>query len=223
MRLAIFFIIVAGLSIHCNALKAKWTPNGAKPAPYSAKYRKKHNIKTPGEDYQPQTDPPSNTKMLLFFGGCIGMYILWSRSQQPYTRSDNTAGRANTRGSSSSSFAMPGVVSHSPRTNRFIDDSTSSTSSSAAQEARLARLKRFSEAGETKNKQAMQDALNADSNRKSENSGPTTLRKRGTSGRSGKKMGTIHSLDSNRDGVSRDKNTYDGGNSTMFEGSDDQK
>ena len=59
-----------------------------------------------------------------------------------------------------------------PRTNRFIDNSTSSTSSSAAQEVRLARLKRFSEAGETKNKQAMQDALNADSNRKSENRAP---------------------------------------------------
>ena len=151
------------------------------------------------------------------------MYILWSRSQQPYTRSDNTAGRANTRSSSSSTFAMPGVVSHSPRTNRFIDDSKASISSTAAQEARLARLKRFSETGVTKNKQAMQDALDADSNRKSENSGPTTLRKRGTSGRSGGKFCTIHSLNNNRAEVSKDKNTYDGGNSTMFEGSDDQK
>lgn len=223
MRFAVSLIIVAGLIIYCNALKAKWTPNGPKPAPYSAKYRKKHNIKTPGEDYQAKSDPPSNTKMLLFFGGCIGMYILWSRSQRPYTSSDNTAGRANARGSSSSSFAMPGVVSHSSRTNRFVDSSTPSTPSTAAQEARLARLKRFSEVGVNKNKQAMQEALNADKSRKPDNSDPTTLRKRGMSGRSGKKIGTIHSLDHNNDGASSDKNTYDGGNSTMFEGSDDQK
>jgi len=227
----VFIILIISLSFFLsNGLKAKWTAYGKKPAPYSKKYRDKHGIKTPGADEGKPgvSDPPSNTKMLLFFGGCIGMYLFWSRSQQPSTRPssnnhNNSNSRSNNTNVTARKFAMPGAVSPPSRSSRIIDD-ISSKSLTGVREARLARLKRFSEEGVNKNKKAMKDALEADvvqNNNNSSSSSNNNIRKRLLNNtKNDNKFGTINSLHQNDDKES-DTNKYDGGSGTMYEGRDD--
>ena len=231
----VFIILIISLSFFLsNGLKAKWTAYGKKPAPYSKKYRDKHGIKTPGADEGKTgvSDPPSNTKMLLFFGGCIGVYLFWSRSQQPSTRPssnnhNNSNSRSNNTNVTARKFAMPGAVSPPSRSSRIIDD-ISSKSLTGVREARLARLKRFSEEGVNKNKKAMKDALEADvvqNNNNSSSSSNNNIRKRLLNNtkndtKNDNKFGTINSLHQNDDKES-DTNKYDGGSGTMYEGRDD--
>eukprot|EP00943_MAST-04B_sp_MAST-4B-sp1_P002261 g2261.t1 len=119
---------------------------------------------------------------------------------------------------------MPGSVNRPSLNSRIIDDTSSSVN--AARRARLARLKRFSEDGVNKNKKAMKDALETasgdnyiKSNNKIIGDDGNAMRKRKSANRK-KTFGTIYSLNGNMDKES-DKNKYDGGSGTMYEGRDD--
>jgi len=202
------------MNIHEN----KWK---AKPAPFSKKYRDKHGIKTP-ESYGAEDAPPSNMKMLLFFGGAFGLYFFFSRKNSAAVSTSST--RVSTGGSNgarNSSIPAPGRVS--PPKSRFASESSST--SSAADEARKARLARFaSKEGQERNARAMNVAAKGLSLDPAIAGGANGLRNRGKERPASKKIATIGSMNSTNSSNSEDgkgPNTYDGGNSTMYQGRDD--
>lgn len=199
-------------------LSGRWIPNGKKPAPFSKKYRDKHGIKSPaGGGSGGEQSAPSDTKMLMFFGCALGLYFLYNRRGSGSSTVGRATGSATGRGrrtaAASLSMAAPGAVSP-PRSFSAPEDQSKS-------EARLARLKRFAtKEGAAANQKAMDEAAKGFcKNGSTQSSG---LRQRGAnklSGSGNKKFGTISSL--RTDDASSDTNTYDGGNSTLFQGRDD--
>jgi hypothetical protein len=225
--MSILFALLVGmqLCVYCESIEGTWTPNGAKPAPFSKKYRDKHGIKTP-KSYGTEDAPPSNMKMLLFFGGAFGLYFFFSRKNSFAVSATST--RASVGGSNSprhasrsSSMPAPGLVS--PPKSRFATESSST--SSAADEARKARLARFaSKEGQERNARAMNAAAKGLSLAPGIAGGANGLRNRGKEQPVNKKIATIGSLNSTNSSNSEDgkgPNTYDGGNSTMYQGRDD--
>lgn len=111
------------------ALKARWIPNGKKPAPFSKKYRDEHGIKSGEGTYGEPDPPPSNVKMLIFFAACIGLW--WY-----FTRKKNSA-----RVGGGSTLGSRPVVSASSRASASAASPSRAQTPSDAASMREARLR----------------------------------------------------------------------------------
>ena len=104
----LFFVIPS------SALKARWIPNGKKPAPFSKRYRDKHGIKSGEGTYGEPDPPPSNVKMLVFFAICVVIWWYFTRKPSGTSRSSSSRPTLSSSSRASADSTSSSRVSRSP-------------------------------------------------------------------------------------------------------------